>query len=195
MKTLYLREMGMNDSNISTDIKNHRIRTLENIDINYKGSFYNMFFEFTQCNHFNYRKTNKRNGKPLKKVVQELIVKDGLNIDTQYDVKQENGYIASYRHLGIEKAVWDHHYEYTRENILEIINSLSLKKYDRVLLVEEETKKIINSIGGYREKAILDSDSYFQVDMWTPDHKVVKVISRDLKNSCKVDLVTREIVG
>ena len=34
---LYLLEMGMNDNNIKTDIKNHRIRVIENIDIIYKG--------------------------------------------------------------------------------------------------------------------------------------------------------------
>lgn len=34
---LCLREMGCNDNNISTDIKNHRIRVVDNIDIFYNG--------------------------------------------------------------------------------------------------------------------------------------------------------------
>ena len=76
---LYLLEMGMNDNNITTDIKNHRIRVVNKIDIEYKGNPYNMFFEFTVCDHWRMRYTNKRNGKPLKKAVQETIIKDGFN--------------------------------------------------------------------------------------------------------------------
>ena len=34
---LYLREIGMDDDNIKTDVKNHRVRVIENIDIIYKG--------------------------------------------------------------------------------------------------------------------------------------------------------------
>lgn len=34
---LYLRKMGMDDDTIKTDVKNHRVRVLENIDIIYKG--------------------------------------------------------------------------------------------------------------------------------------------------------------
>lgn len=48
---LYLREMGMDDNSIKTDVKNHRVRVLENIDIIYNGEKYNMFFEFTHGAH------------------------------------------------------------------------------------------------------------------------------------------------
>lgn len=34
---LYLRKMGMDDDTIKTDVKNHRVRVIENIDIIYKG--------------------------------------------------------------------------------------------------------------------------------------------------------------
>lgn len=44
-------EMGMNDNTITGDIKNHRVRVIENIDILYKGTAYNMFFEFTTGTH------------------------------------------------------------------------------------------------------------------------------------------------
>ena len=65
-RVLYLREMGWNDANIPTDIKNHRIRTIKNIDIMYKKESYNMFFEFTFWERHAYRTINKRTGKQLK---------------------------------------------------------------------------------------------------------------------------------
>ena len=91
---LYLLEMGMYDNDISTDIKNHRIRVVENIDIGYKGKSYNIFFEFTQGTHRRYRTTNKRTGAPLKKAVEEIILKDGLFIDTEYEKPEtdKNGF-------------------------------------------------------------------------------------------------------
>ena len=76
---LYLMEMGMNDNTIATDVKNHRVRVLENIDIIYKGEKYNMFFEFTHGAHRRYRKTTHGN------TVKEIILKDGIYIDSQFE--------------------------------------------------------------------------------------------------------------
>lgn len=69
---LYLRKMGMDDDSIKTDVKNHRVRVIENIDIIYKGEKYNMFFEFTHGAHIRYRTANKRTGAPLKKQLRKL---------------------------------------------------------------------------------------------------------------------------
>lgn len=219
-KTLYLLEMGMNDSNITTDIKNHRIRTIENIDIFYNGKLYNMFFEFTQCNHYNYRTTNKRTGAPLKKAVRELIVKDGLHMDTQFEVLEKvfadgTPFYASYRKCDLEKEVWNEHHEYTKKDILAIINRYAVEKYNKVVLIEEEATRIINQRGGFREKDIIakrdfqtEGSHYFKIgDTWTDDHKVVKVYRQEWENapgsgrrlvathSCEVDLVTGKITG
>lgn len=127
MKTLYLLKMGCDDNNITTDIKNHRVRVVENIDICYKGKTYNMFFEFCQGVHRRYRKTNKRTGAPLKREVEEIIVKDGLYIDTCFDKLEsvaEDGtpLYTSWRHSGIEQEFYNEHHEYTRAAILEVVN-------------------------------------------------------------------------
>lgn len=140
MKTLYLRKMGCDDNNITTNIKNHRVRVIENIDIIYKGEKYNMFFEFTQCTHWNYRTTNKKTGASLKKMVKELLVVDGLHIDTQFEKPEtnSNGYtfMMSYRKSDLESEIWNEHHKYTQEDILEIINRYAIEKYDRIEFVD-----------------------------------------------------------
>lgn len=188
--------MGMQDKNIGTDIKNHRIRVIDNIDIVYQGKNYNMFFEFMQCEHWKTRFTNKRNGKELKHPVRELIEKDSIAIDTQFDVPAKQGnleYMASYRHSGLESEFWKEHLRYTRENILAIINKYSIEKYDRIVLVEEKTREIIDRIGGYREKSAL-SNGYIKIsETWNDSYKVVDIIGKDC--TCSVDLVSGRIVG
>lgn len=219
MKTLYLMEMGMNDDMIATDMQNHRVRVLENIDIIYKGKKYNMFFEFLQSNHFNYRTTNKRTGAPLKKPVCETVQKDALSIDTQFERlegtwKDGSPFYASYRKGDLEREVYEKHYKITRENILKVINTYSIEKYNKVVLCEEEARNIINHIGGFREKDMIkkrdfrtDGDYFItKGKTWDNDHKIMVVKRREwektddgrklvITNSCEVDLVTRKITG
>ena len=81
--TLYLLEMGCNDPEINTDVKNHRVRVVERVDIIFKGKPYNMFFEFLHGKHWHYRTENKRTGAPLKKPVYVVDLEDGMHLDTQ----------------------------------------------------------------------------------------------------------------
>lgn len=217
--TLYLLEMGMNDPQITTDIKNHRVRVVENIDINYKGRYYNMFFEFMQCTRYKYRTENKRTGAPLKKAIQELVHRDGLAIDTEYEVPQQtsDGYTfnASYRSSDLEREFWNEYHAFTKKDILEVVNRYSLKKYNKVVLIEEEATKIINAVGGFREKDIIkkrdfqtDGDFYYTLEnmTWNKEHKVVKACRRVwepthngrklvITDTCEVDLITGKITG
>lgn len=139
---LYLMKMGMNDSSIATDIKNHRIRVIENIDIIYKGEKYNMFFEFTHGRHIRYRFTNKRTGAPLKKPVKEIILKDGLYIDTEFEKlegtwKDGTPRYSSWRNSDLEREIWEEHHAYTKNDILEIINRYKVgEKFTEVCLIE-----------------------------------------------------------
>lgn len=219
-RTLYLMEMGMFDNNITTDIKNHRIRTLENIDIIYKGQLYNMFFEFTQCDHYETRTTHKTTGKPLKHPKRELVKHDAVHIDTQYEVlketfKDDTPFYLSYRNSDLEMEVWNKHYSYSKADILKIINTYAVEKYDKIVLIETEAKRIINKIGGYRELAILaenadfrtEGDSFMQLGgTWNEEHKIVRVNRRKWKTTeggkklviddfCEVDLVTGKITA
>lgn len=215
--TLYLLEMGMNDKNIGTDIKNHRIRTLENIDIIYKGIKYNMFFEFIQCAHWHYRRENKRTGEPLKHPVYTVDVVDGLGIDTEYETLTEGGFKLSHRCSELEREFWAEHREYTRRNILEVINRYKVgRPYTDIKLVEETAAAIIRKVGGWRELDIINGDSYFSIgDTWNNEHKIVKCTKRVKKdfppvmvagslrkctglvddNYCEVDLITGKITG
>lgn len=216
---LYLMEMGMNDSSITTDIKNHRIRVIENIDIIYKGEKYNMFFEFTQGTHRHYRTTNKRTGAPLKKPVEEIILKDGLYIDTEFEKlegtwKDGTPHYSSWRKSDLEREIWEEHHAYTKKDILEIINRYKVgEKFTEVCLIETTAANIIKKLGGYREKEILgenknfqtDGDSYFEIgETWTEDHKTVRCNKRvwtptkngrklEVVDFCEVDLITGKI--
>lgn len=142
MKTLYLLKMGCDDDNISTDIKNHRVRVVENIDIRYKGEIYNMFFEFCQGAHRRYRKTNKRTGAPLKREVEEIIVKDGLYINTCFDKLErvaEDGtpLYTSWRCSALEQEFYEEHHGYTREDILKVVNRYKIgEPFTEVYLID-----------------------------------------------------------
>lgn len=137
---LYLRKMGMDDNTIKTDIKNHRVRVLENIDIIYKGKKYNMFFEFSQAIHRRYRTTNKRTGKPLKKAVEEIILKDGLCVSTQFEKtewKDGKPYFSSWRNSELETEFHNEHHGYTKKDILEIVNRYKVgEKFTDVCLID-----------------------------------------------------------
>lgn len=220
--TLYLMEMGMNDEKITTDIKNHRVRVVNNIDIVYDGEKYNLFFEFTQGAHWYYRTRNKRNGEPLKKPVTETILKDGIFIDTQYEKEQitKTGYkyMASYRLSSLEKEFYIEHLDYSRKSILEIVNRYKVgEKFTDVCLIKETAKSIILKNGGFREKEILgldkdfhtQGDSFFEIGKtWNDEHKIVTCNKREwetvgheyytgrklvITDFCGVDLVTGKI--
>lgn len=210
--TLYLLEMGMYDNDISTDIKNHRIRVIENIDIVYKGKSYNMFFEFKQGTHRRYRTTNKRTGAPLKKAVEEIILKDGLFIDTEYEKLEtdKNGFTwkSSWRKSDLEREIFEEHHAYTKKDILDVVNRYKVgEKFTDICLIETAAANIIKKVGGWREKDMLDGDSYFQIgETWTAEHKIVRCNKRvwtPTKNGrkletidfCEVDLVTGKITG
>lgn len=138
---LYLLKMGMDDDNISQDIKNHRVRVIENINIFYKGVKYNMFFEFSHGIHRRYMTTNKRTGKPLKKEVEEIIIRDGLYIDTEFEKTEINNdgreYQISQRKLDLENEFYKEHHAYTKKDIIEVVNRYKIgEKFTDIYLIE-----------------------------------------------------------
>lgn len=218
MKKLYLIEMGMQDNNITGDIKNHRVRVTENIDIIFNGKKYNMFFEFTEGDRRTWRDTNKRTGAPLKKPVIDSVQHNALWIDTQFEQEETNSnghkFMMSYRQCNLEKEIHDNKPSFTRKDVLEIVNRYSIEKYSKVVLIEEEARRIINTCGGYREKAILadgidfqtDGDSYMERRQWDEAHKIVRVNRRQWEKTedgrrlvitdfCEVDLETGKITN
>lgn len=136
--TLFLRKMGMDDNTITTDIKNHRVRTIENIDILYNGKHYYMFFEFLQCTQYQMRYKNKRTGKELKHPVREVVLTDALCVDTQYEeMRAGSAFPASWCCSQMEREIWNEHHKYTRRDILEIINRYKIgAKFTDIKLID-----------------------------------------------------------
>lgn len=217
---LYLLEMGMNDNSIKTDIKNHRIRVIENIDIIYKSVKYNVFFEFTQGIHRRYRRTNKRTGAKLKKEVEEIILKDGIYIDTEYKNPETDStgrtWVSSWKMSDLEKEFYKEHLEYTKESILKIVNRYKIgEPFTEVCLIKTTAADIIRKNGDYRELDILGENKDFQTEgshyftigkTWTNEHKIVRCNKQEWKpcdngrhlevtNFCEVDLITKKITG
>lgn len=199
MNTLYLKKMGMDDNSIMGDIKNHRVRVCENIDIIYQGTPYNMFFEFLQWDKWTYRTTNKRTGEPLKKAVRELVNHNALCIDTQYEkLEKGNGYnwFSSWRLSALEKEVHAKIPEFNKADILKVVNTYSVQKYNKIVFIDEKATEIINRIGGFREKDILTKPRhYFRVGEWTAEHKIIEVVDDANNNSVSVDIQTGRITG
>lgn len=220
--TLYLVEMGMDDNKITTDVKNHRVRVIDRIDIVYGGKEYNMFFEFMTGRHWHYRHENLRTGAPLKHPVYTVDVEQGLWIETDYEevvniCADGTRLCNSYRNSELEKEFHSKHYEYTRENILKVVNKYKVgAPFTEVKLVHETARDIIHKIGGWRELDILgdnrdfytEGDSYFSIgDTWNEDHKIVTCNKRTweacdahsrrlvVTDKCDVDLVTGRITG
>ena len=193
---LYLKKMGSNVDRCTADIKNCRVRVLENIPIYYNGETFKMFFEFTSGVHWHFRKENLRNGKPLKKPVYTIDVENGLYLDTQFE-RFGNGFEHSFRHSKLEREFWREHMIYNRANVLEVVNRYKIgAKYTQVVFIDQAAADIISACGGYREKAILNGDCVFSnTETWNDDHKVVRCLDRVSGYACEVDLVLGKITN
>lgn len=108
-------------------INNYRVCTAERVPGN-DGEEY--FIEFTKWDKWHYRTTNKRTGAPLKKGVTEIVQRHALHIDTEYE--NENG---SWRNSRLEQALNNRGYDYSENDILAAVNSISAVKYDGIKYV------------------------------------------------------------
>lgn len=123
-RILKMKKMGMDfldGEYLKSDIGNHRIRVVEDIELK-DGRM--MFFEFMVWKKYIWRYHNKKTGQPLKKPIKELFNDTALAIDTQYE--NEKG---CYRDSTIEKAVYSLGFDYKKSSILTIINMFSKKQY------------------------------------------------------------------
>ena len=204
-KALYLQIRG-GRGDFGTDLNYHRLTTIEDVNIIFDGVQRDLYFEFGHWTRYTYRTTNKRTGAPLKKAVRELVNANALHIDTYFETEETNpaGYTFKLgrRLSALEKIeIYDKNRDFTRANILDLINKYSTVKYDAVVIIEEEAAKIINRAGGFREKEILKNGCYFQVsETWNDEHKIVVLTEKQRDtdghaNACAVDLITGKITG
>lgn len=130
---LYLRRMGWDFTpgiNHDSDVGNFRVRT-EGENIRGKnGKMY--FLEFTLWrDRKQARYTHKITGKALKHTHYDIINKEALHLDTEFT---HDGY--SYSDLTLEKAIHEHNYSYTLENILKVVNEISADYYDEIIFID-----------------------------------------------------------
>lgn len=182
---LYLECRGCyffaNDSiNNLSDVGNYRVGAYKHRIAAKDGRSY--ILEFGSYDRKEMLYTSPKTGKPLKRPKYE-VVKNALHISTEFET-QENGYKASWRNCKLEKEIHDKkEYLFTKSDILKVVNSISKKQYNKIVLVSNES--IIDAIpeiyklGGYREKSILDSLVEIKTLQYTKDHQVYTFISND----------------
>ena len=129
-KILYLEKRGCDfwkDDKlcILSDVGNYRVGSYDYSIKGKDGRDY--ILEFGHFDKYTYRKTNKRTNKPLKKEVRELTLENALHIDTQFECEE-----GTFRNLKLETQIYNRNYTYTLENILNVVNEISVDLYTSI---------------------------------------------------------------
>lgn len=201
--TLILEMRGCNFSDYNKEIKilsdvgNYRVGCYDNRISAKNGRRY--ILEFGGYDKYTYRKTNKRTGAPLKKEVKEIVLKNALHINTEFEEYDEKYKInASWRDSKLEENINAKNYTFTKAGILAAVNEISTKQYNNILLVCDisvlDHFKHIRSIAGAREKDIINNLERVKHIECNKEHYVVSFISVD-GYSFSYDLITRKICG
>lgn len=194
--TLFLECRGcyfFNNDKINTlsDVGNYRVGSYDNSIILKDGRKF--IVEFSSYTRREMRYNHKRTGKPLKHPKYEIVLENALHIDTQYDEGK-----LSFRDLTIEKEIHNKKLTYTKENILKVVNELSVHQYDNIVLVSDY--KIVSKIetiykmGGFRERAIIDDLVEIKTVERNKNYLVLRFIS-DNGNTFDYEYNTNRIVG
>ena len=134
MNILKLEKRGMDFSPAdeickASDIGNHRLVTGDFTIPAANGKTY--YLEFTHYNKFNYRKTNKRTGKPLARPVRELVAPNVVCTNAFY--VDDKG--VCWGDLNVWRKSYDAPRPYTMDGILDIVNSFAAQHYDALEIV------------------------------------------------------------
>lgn len=111
-----------------SDIGNYRITTPGEIIPGKDGRMYCL--EFGSYDRRAMRRTDKRNGRPLKNPVSEITMTCATRIDSQFSDDR-----GSWRNLEMETEFYKTPRKYTEKNILDYVNSISTQKYDKIAYV------------------------------------------------------------
>jgi hypothetical protein len=162
--------------NTLSDVGNYRVGVYRNQVTAADGRKF--ILEFGSYTKYKTRYTNKRTGKPLMHPVRELVLENALHVNTEFD--NERG---SWADLALEKKLNDMNLTYTKENILKVVNTVSVKQFDCVVMVSSE--KVISKIdsiyknGGFRERSIINNLVEIRTSQYTKDYWVLRFIASD----------------
>lgn len=145
-----------NDESVNiSDVGNYRIGAYENEIHAKNGRVY--VLEFGRYDRRKTRYTRKRTNKPLKHPITEIETPCALHIRTQFE--DDRGCWAD---LSLENQIHDKKLTYTKANILKVVNEISIKQYNKIILISDyaildKISFIYNNLSGYRERAIIDN--------------------------------------
>lgn len=137
-KTLYLERRGCDFfegdsiSNFS-DVGNYRVGIYKNRIQAKDGNAY--ILEFGGWDRKKTRYTSLRTGKPLKHPKTEVIQRNALHIDTEFEKPDEKGRIASWRNSRLECEMNSKGYPFTKAGILAAVNDISVDRYDKIVII------------------------------------------------------------
>lgn len=192
---LYLECRGCyfwNDDPINnySDVGNYRVCSTEYIPAK-NGRAY--FLEFTNYDRHEIRTTHKITGKPLKHPKIEITVKHALHLSTEFTNDR-----GSWGDISLEKTIHDKKLTYTKENILNVVNEISIKQYDEIIFIGSVKilPKInyIYNMGGYRERAIIDDLKQIKTKECTRDYWVLTFIDSN-NNTFDFEYHSNRITG
>lgn len=130
MKTLYLEKRGCDffandNTTVNSDIGNYRVGVYDYSIHGKNGKDY--ILEFCHWTRYEYRKTHKITGRPLKHPVKELKNLNALLLNTQYE--NECGCFCD---LSLESITHEKNPSYTLADILAVVNEISAENYDNI---------------------------------------------------------------
>lgn len=175
-----------------SDVGNYRVGSYDNSIVLKDGRHF--ILEFGCYTRREMRYTHKITGAPLKHPKYEIVLENALHIDTQYD--DEEG--LSFRDLKIEKEIHDKKLTYTKENILKIVNELSVHHYNNLVLVSDY--KIVSKIepiykmGGFRERDIIDNLTEIKTVERNKNYWVLRFIANN-GNAFDYEYNTNRVTG
>ena len=199
---LYLECRGCyffeNDSiNNFSDVGNYRVGAYAHKIQAKNGKEY--ILEFTGYDRKETRYTALRTGKPLKHPKYETVLKNALHIDTEFEKLEKNGWDSTWRDCKLEKELHDKKiYLFMKADILRAVNDISLKQYDKLVLLSNEKLvdrlPTIYSLGGYRERTILDNLSEVKTKQYSKEYQVYTFIS-DNGDTFEYEAISNRITG
>lgn len=199
--TLFLETRGCNfvrgdRINILSNVGNYRVGIYDNSIKAKNGKTY--ILEFIGADIWQYRTTHKKTGRELKHPVKELVKERALHIDTQFDELTPEGFPLSYRDCKLEAEYRQKHLDFTLEAILQVVNEISIKQYDKiVLLCDEKIKTLLPTVykmGGYREKDIINHLKKVTRKQYDRNYYVVSFIAEN-GDSFDYEMNSKRITG